>query len=101
MSNETKCPECGEGGKIYCGRLPCGSVIYYDGSIEQSTACKTIQALKSDNEAKDKCLGEIMNLCIGDVAMGYRMDGVEIGQMIYDATGKNAEQFRNPTTGES
>ena len=69
--------------------------------VNKSDNCATIQALKKENEEKDKCLGEIMNLCIGDAAMGYRIDGELVGQMIYKATGKNAEQFRNPTKAES
>lgn len=30
---------------------------------------------------------DISNMCIGDIAMGYKMDAQEIGQMIYEATG--------------
>jgi len=32
-------------------------------------------------------LADISNMCIGDLAMGYRLDAQEVGQMIYEATG--------------
>jgi len=50
MKNETKCPLCGMESGAYCGKLPCGSILYEDGSIGQSPSCATIQALKKENE---------------------------------------------------
>ena len=32
-------------------------------------------------------LSEISNMCIGDMAMGYKLDPSTIGEMIYKATG--------------
>ena len=33
------------------------------------------------------CLAEISSMCVGEVAMNYKLDALCIGQMIYEATG--------------
>jgi len=32
-------------------------------------------------------LADISSMCVGEIAMGYRLDAQEIGKMIYVATG--------------
>ena len=38
-------------------------------------------------EAMEECLIEIQSMCIGELAMGYRLDPEQIGSMIYEKTG--------------
>jgi hypothetical protein len=46
----------------------------------------------SDGSRSMLCvLEKIQSMCIGEIAMGVRMDAEHIGQMIYEATGMNAE----------
>ena len=41
-----------------------------------------------------KCLSEIQGMCIGELAMGYKLDAQSIGQMIYEATEKTEPLLR-------
>lgn len=41
-----------------------------------------------------KCLSEIQNVCIGELAMGYKLDVQSIGQAIYEATGMTEPLLR-------
>ena len=66
MKNETKCPECGSEfesviSKIYT--FECGSVS----TGYQSTPCKTIQALKKENESQKSTIRNVFN----DLECGY------------------------------
>lgn len=51
------------------------------------------------NTARDKILKleealcAISNMCIGDIAMSYRLDSDAIGWLIYEATGETNEQL--------
>lgn len=48
------------------------------------------------NPVPDKlldCLEQIMQMCIGQVAMNYSLDGETIGQLIYKATGMSAPEL--------
>ena len=38
-------------------------------------------------------LCDISNMCVGDVAMGYKLDAQTVGEMICNATGMNNEQL--------
>jgi hypothetical protein len=40
-------------------------------------------------------LTEISNMCIGEIAMGYRLDAESIGQLIYEATGKTNPELNS------
>ena len=55
----------------------------------QSRKCRHLIV---ENKKMKTALAKIMNMCIGQVTMGYAMDGCHIGQIIYEATGKNAEE---------
>ena len=33
------------------------------------------------------CLAEISSMCVGDIAMNYKLDAQCVGEMIYEATG--------------
>lgn len=39
------------------------------------------------NEKLLECLAEISSMCVGEVAMNYKLDAAYIGNMIYEATG--------------
>jgi hypothetical protein len=53
----------------------------------------TIQQLKMAENTTEKvdvmitALCDISNMCIGDIAMSYRLDAQDIGELIYKATG--------------
>jgi hypothetical protein len=38
-------------------------------------------------------LSEISNMCVGEVAMGYKLDACLIGEIIYKATGLTNPQL--------
>jgi hypothetical protein len=38
-------------------------------------------------EAMEKCLIEIQQMCIGEIAMGIKLEAETIGEMIYEKTG--------------
>jgi len=40
-----------------------------------------------------KALAEIQNMCIGEIAMGYRLDASYIGELIHDVTGMTSPQL--------
>ena len=40
-----------------------------------------------------EALSEISNMCIGEIAMGYKLDACLIGEIIYKATGLTNPQL--------
>ena len=47
-----------------------------------------IAELESTNNTLLSCMLDISNECVGEIAMGYRLDASSIGNSIYQATGK-------------
>jgi len=43
------------------------------------------------------CLADISNQCIGELAMGYKLDANSIGSDIYAATGMNNVELNKAT----
>jgi hypothetical protein len=41
-----------------------------------------------------KALAEISSMCVGELAMGYKLDAQAIGQLIYEATGLTQPQLQ-------
>ena len=39
------------------------------------------------------CLSEISQMCIGEIAMGYKLDSQCIGEMIFEATGMTSTKL--------
>lgn len=50
-------------------------------------AIGSYDTLAQQNEALRAALTEISNMCIGEIAMSYKLDAACIGDLIYDATG--------------
>lgn len=50
------------------------------------------QRIKELGQERVELLSVVYNHCVGDVAMGYRIDAESLGQDIYSITGLNAEQ---------
>ena len=48
--------------------------------------------IKELEQERFELLSVVYNHCVGDVAMGYRIDAESLGQDIYSITGLNAEQ---------
>jgi hypothetical protein len=40
-----------------------------------------------------ECLTDISSMCIGEIAMGYKLDAQSIGEMIYAATGLTNDEL--------
>ena len=49
-------------------------------TIHSHTLTNQVQVLK-------EALAEISNMCVGDIAMSYKLDAQYIGELIYNATG--------------
>lgn len=92
MPNETKCPECGMG-KCMSGIFKCEST-WVDNHLIQSDTCKTIQALKKENEAKKSTIRNVFS----DLECGYD-NGMIQSKM--ENKCYSTDKWGNPTTGES
>ena len=58
------------------------------------TECGIFQKCRCDDEQARSglsdllcVLADISGMCVGEIAMGYRLDAQSIGEMIYEATG--------------
>lgn len=49
--------------------------------------------LKEEYEKLLCLLNEIQQQCVGEIAMGYKMDAAHIGQRIYEVTGLTAPKL--------
>ena len=43
--------------------------------------------LTDENASLREALTDISNMCVGEIAMGYKLDSQSIGQLIFEATG--------------
>ena len=68
------------------------SLAHDDGKGEQRTAfiVKAVQG----HEALIAALAEISAMCVGELAMGYKLDAQSIGELIYRATGMTQPQLQ-------
>lgn len=58
---------------------------YWEGKADSAEQIKKLEAALTD----------ISNMCIGELAMGYRLDAEAIGQLIYEATGKTNPELNS------
>ena len=73
---------CGECGGGYCDPLS------EDGHNETIIDyINNHDTLVAQNLALKAALAEISNMCIGEIAMGYKLDAQCIGELIWNATG--------------
>lgn len=68
-------------------------------SLEVSVARTNVIVKERDElkAANSKLIAELSNIsqaCIGELAMGYKMDAQSIGSSIFEATGLTSEQLR-------
>jgi len=54
-----------------------------------------MKSLEEQNKVLLQALSDISNMCIGDIAMGYKLDSQEIGKLIYIATSLTNEELNN------
>ena len=66
-----------------------------DGYVYQETQSAWIafKYLLGENKKLLECLAGVSNACIGELAMGYRIDANAIGEDIYKATGLTNKQL--------
>ena len=58
-----------------------------------------IQELEAENLKLMAVLSDISNMCIGEIAMNYKLDAQSIGEDIYRATGKTNAELNNYISG--
>ena len=83
------CKSCG------CSKSAMGDTSkggYADNSTTEVRALESWNKRSNDtlvaqNKALKAALAEISNMCIGDLAMGYKLDSQHIGELIWNATG--------------
>lgn len=56
-----------------------------------------LERVMGERDAYLKALADISNMCIGDIAMGYRMDAQSIGELICEVTGLNNPALNDAT----
>ena len=74
-----------------------------DGKAKQRAEyiCKAVnehEQLKEQNSKMLQVLTSISNMCVGDLAMGYKLDSNHIGELIFDCTGKTNPQLNKQAT---
>ena len=58
---------------------------------------KNRQVVVSDNSVLLCALADISSMCVGDIAMGYKLDASYIGELIYKATGMTQPELHEHT----
>lgn len=51
------------------------------------------EVVRAENDKLLSALAAISNMCVGEMAMGYKLDAQCIGQLIYEATGLTNPQL--------
>jgi len=77
------------------GKPPTGYAPCVD-QCEAIAARKMIEQLKTENEKQLELLAEIQDMCIGEVAMGYKLDTDYVGRRIHHVTGLVAGKIPRP-----
>lgn len=58
------------------------------------------EKLEQSNKELLEALTTISNMCVGDQALGYRLDSQSIGELIYKVTGKTNPELNDITNAE-
>jgi len=67
--------------------------VLLDGTVI-TPVCVGIDPVQPGDESKlYGVLADISNMCIGELAMGYKLDAQAIGEMIYEATGMTTPEL--------
>lgn len=61
-------------------------IEYLQKTIDLANKCMKEKQERIDRQLS--CLTDISNMCVGDIAMGYKLDPHAIGQAIHECTGK-------------
>lgn len=48
---------------------------------------KDYEQLEAENKRLRECLNDIQSQCVGEIAMGYKLDAEDLGRMVYEKTG--------------
>ncbi|MDF1830640.1 hypothetical protein [Cycloclasticus pugetii] len=67
------------------------------GSVEAIPIHKCTKVINADNDALLFALSDISSMCVGEIAMGYKLDANFIGELIYKATGMTQPELHEYT----
>lgn len=78
-----------------------GQIVVTIQRVDGATPCDKLTTITEERDRLREALTKIIDMCVGEIAMGYKIDPQHVGQIIYEATGMNAEQLAALTPKET